>query len=181
MLFQRVWKGRKGVQKSGVSCTKTVGSKRTHKVGIQSGEYEGLYLLTWGQNQCPMKGFFAALGPILLTILFLGCNTPQARPKPKFEIVEDIRLNYEGFIDLGCEFNAKIHNYGATGTQTIPFKLYKGYSTRNSNKGPVATWDRQYTHSEKLFLEAGQTRNVRHVFKQITAFDTGVRGAIEIN
>ena len=109
-----------------------------------------------------------------------ACNTPVTRPQPKFEIVEDLDVQTEGLLDLGLEVRAKIHNYGATGSQKIKFKGYTGYFMRKSSQGNVPSWNEEFTHVETVFLEAGQTKTVRHVFKQIDFLDSGLRGGVEI-
>jgi len=117
----------------------------------------------------------------LLSVCALtACNTPVTRPQPKFEIVEDLNVRTEGLLDLGLEVRAKIHNYGATGSQKIKFKGYTGYFMRKSSQGNVPSWNEEFTHVETVFLEAGQTKTVRHIFKQIDILDTGLRGGVEL-
>ncbi|MDA9019043.1 hypothetical protein N9I61_00830 [Flavobacteriales bacterium] len=91
-----------------------------------------------------------------------------------------MNVRTEGLLDLGLEVRAKIHNYGATGSQKIKFKGYTGYFMRKSSQGNVPSWNEEFTHVETVFLEAGQTKTVRHVFKQIDILDTGLRGGVEL-
>ena len=109
-----------------------------------------------------------------------ACNTSLTRPQPKFEIVEGVDVQTEGLLDLGLEVRAKIHNFGATGSQKVKFSGYTGYFVRQSNQGNVPSWNEQFTHVETVFLEEGQTKTVRHVFKQIDILDTGLRGGVQI-
>lgn len=109
-----------------------------------------------------------------------ACSEESTRLEPDFQVVEDLTIQTEGFLDLGLEVGAKIHNYGAAGTRRIKFSAYTGYFTRRSERGNVFTWENEFTHVETVFLEAGQTKALSHVFKEITRFDTGVRGGVQI-
>ena len=77
------------------------------------------YLLCFRNWLCVTLMSLRVLSMCTLT----DCNTPVTRPQPKFEIVEDLDVQTEGLLDLGLEVRAKIHNYGATGSQKIKFKL----------------------------------------------------------
>jgi|GEM_PF-4765006 len=123
------------------------------------------------------KPFWTAL---VVVFTLNSCETPLTRPQPKFEVVEDITVQTEGLLDLGLEVRAKIHNYGASGSQKIKFTGYTGYFVRKSNKGNVPTWNEEFSHVETVFLEAGQTKVVGHVFKQIDRLDVGLRGGVQI-
>jgi len=109
-----------------------------------------------------------------------ACNTSFMRPQPKFEVVEEVEVQFEGLLDLGLEVRAKIHNYGAAGSQKVKFSGYTGYFVRESTRGNVPSWDEQFTYVETVFLEAGQTKTVRHVFKQVDILDTGLRGGVQV-
>ena len=130
------------------------------------------------------KYFLWLRNTLCIALLSVGklnaCNTPVTRPQPKFEIGEDLNLRTEGLLELGVEVRAKIHNYGATGSQKIKFNGYTGYFMRKSSRGNVPSWNEEFTHVETVFLEAGQTKTVKHVFKQIDILDTGLRGGVEL-
>ena len=53
---------------------------------------------------------------VVMTIT-TACNTPFTRPQPQFEIVESVDVQTEGLLDLGLKVRAKIHNFGAAGSQ----------------------------------------------------------------
>ena len=117
-----------------------------------------------------------ATAPLLLG----GCNNEFTRPRPKFEVVEEINGRFEGLLDLGMEVSAKVHNYGAAGTQNVRFILYTGYRVRHSSSGNKATWDSEFTETKKLFLDEGETKTLSHVFKEINALDDNIRYRVEI-
>ncbi len=117
-----------------------------------------------------------ATAPLLLG----SCNNEFTRPRPKFEVVEEINGRFEGLLDLGMEVSAKVHNYGAAGTQNVRFILYTGYRVRHSSSGNKATWDSEFTETKKLFLDEGETKTLSHVFKEINALDDNIRYRVEI-
>lgn len=117
-----------------------------------------------------------AVAPLLLG----SCNNEFTRPRPKFEIVEDLNSRFEGLLDLGLEVSTKVHNYGAAGTQNVRFILYTGYRVRHSSSGEKATWDNEFTETKRVFLEEGETKTLSHVFKEITVFHENLRYRVEI-
>lgn len=117
---------------------------------------------------------------LLLSFTVSSCDSPLFRPKPNFEIVEQVYCNSEGFIDLGCDVKGKIHNYGEAGTQIVKFTLYVGYYDRKTKNGNQASWDEEYTFNKTVFLNKNETKTVSHVFKQIDLLDTGIRCSIKI-
>lgn len=109
------------------------------------------------------------------SFLLLSCDSPNVRPKPKFELVEAVNCDYEGLLDLGLKVKGKIHNYGAAGTHNITFKMYVGYYNRKTTRGYEPTWDAEYTQTQAIFLDEGETKTVSQIFKQINILDSGLR------
>jgi len=110
----------------------------------------------------------------------LSCDSPNFRPKPKFEIVEAVHCEYEGLLDLGLKVKGKVHNYGAAGTHNITFKMYVGYYNRKTNRGYQPSWDEEYSQTKAIFLNEGETKTVSQIFKQIDILDSGLRCSIDI-
>ena len=122
---------------------------------------------------------------LLLSILFHSCDSKILRPQPKIEIVESAFCEYEGLLDLGVKVQAKFHNFGASGSSELIFKVFTGYKKRavikNGEESEEFSYDHVYEHSRIVFLEKDETKSFHHIFKEITILDNNISCAVIVS
>ena len=122
---------------------------------------------------------------LLVSILFHSCDSKILRPQPKIEIVESAFCDYEGLLDLGVKVQAKFHNFGASGSSELIFKIFTGYKKRavikNGEESEEITYDHVYEHSRIVFLEKDETKSFHHIFKEITILDNNISCAVTVS